>query len=72
MKLLIIETCIVKGGKIAERGSTHDTGEVHRKEDSEAYDLISSGRAVALNDPEVPRLQQEIAAEKEQKAKGKR
>jgi hypothetical protein len=75
MKLFCIETCVAKGGKVIERGETHDTGDVPRKEDREAYDLIASGRMVQLSDPAVAEVKEQVAQEvaaKKEKAPAKK
>jgi hypothetical protein len=46
MKLLIISTCVVAGGKIVERGQTYDTKEDNKEADKEAFQLIVAGRAL--------------------------
>ncbi len=65
MKLFIIETCVGKGGVVLEKGTTHDTGVVKREEDAEAYQLISTGRALAEKDTAaVAEAKERISAEK--------
>lgn len=72
MKLLIKETCVVKGGAIKVAGETHETGDVPRKEDKEAHDLIASGRAVQASDTvAVAEVKQQLAAAEANKAKEK-
>jgi len=68
MKLFCVESCVVKGGKIVERGQIHDTGDVARKDDREAYDLIATGRFVQASDPEVAVVKEQIAVETATKA----
>lgn len=71
MKLLIIDGCVVKGGKTRSPGDIHDTGDVAPAEDREAYELIASGRALAMNDKDTPAAQERIAEEKKAKAAAK-
>lgn len=58
-KLLIQETCVVQGGHVVERGQSYVSNS-----DEETFALIAAGRAVEANDPEVPRIEKEVAAEK--------
>lgn len=59
-KLLIIESCIVTGGKIAERG------DVIEADERTTYILISSGRALDLDTKEAKELKAELDAEKDE------
>lgn len=66
--LLVIKTaCVVHGGKIADRGATHDTRHDDPKTDKQAFDLIASGRAVEANSAEAKEILEEVKAEKEAK-----
>lgn len=72
MKLFIKEACVVKGGHIKNAGDYHETGDVARKEDREAHDLIASGRALAATDTvAVEQAKAELAAAETQKVKQK-
>lgn len=59
-KLLIIEPCIVSGGKAAERGDVIEVDE------RTTYILISSGRALDLDTKEAKEIKAEIDAEKDE------
>lgn len=59
-KLLIIESCIVTGGKTAERG------DVIEADERTTYILISSGRAFDLDTKEAKELKAELDAEKDE------
>jgi hypothetical protein len=67
MKLVIIESCIIKGGDVVERGAIHDTGVVKAKEDQEAYHLISAKRALKDGTPEAEAFKLQFAAEQAKK-----
>lgn len=74
MKLFCIHTCVVKGGKVVDAGQTYDTGDIAKKEDREAYELIAAGRMVQAGDTKaVEEAKVQIAREEETKAakKGK-
>ncbi len=72
MKLFCIEATVVKGGKIVEKGQHYDTGDVPKKEDREAYELISAGRMVVATETEtVARVKDEIKTAAEVKAQEK-
>lgn len=62
-KLFIVESCVVEGGEIKERGQeyTPTTAE-------ETYNLIRAGRAIEATDPDVKEVKEEIAAEAKAKA----
>lgn len=64
MKLLIKEACVVKDGKIAERGDIIDTDVSDKKADRVAYELIAAGRAVKLDSRDGELLAEELAREK--------
>lgn len=79
MKLIIIEGTLVQDGSHRGRGDSYETGlpKEKRKEDREAYTLISTGRALVADSEEGIRFAREFAAEqsvKEEQAKpaGKR
>lgn len=59
-KLLIIESCVVTGGKTAERG------DVIEADERTTYILISSGRALDLDTKEAKELKAELDAEKDE------
>jgi hypothetical protein len=67
MKLVIIETTIVAGGKVAERGTIHNTGDVDKTTDKEAYQLIAAGRALEAKSPEAQQFLTDFAKEQEGK-----
>jgi hypothetical protein len=59
-KLLIVQPCIVQGGKVAERG------DVVEADERTTYVLISSGRALDMDTKEARELKAEIDSEKEE------
>lgn len=70
MKLLIIATCIVAGGKVKNRGDIYDTKEEDKTADKEAFTLISAGRALdfASDADEVKTVRAQIEKEAAEKA----
>lgn len=65
MKLVIIDTCIVNGGEMANRGTIHDTQCAKPKDDREAYQLISAKRALKAGTPEAEEFLRLFAREQE-------
>ena len=59
-KLLIIEPCIVNGGKSTERGDVIEVDE------RTTFILISAGRALDLDTKEAREIKAEIDAEKDE------
>lgn len=68
MKLVIKETCVVAGGKIAERGQVYSTKTDDKANDKEAYDLIASGRAVTADSKEGQAFLDKVAEAEKAKA----
>lgn len=71
MKLLIIHTCVVEGGKIIEAGNLHDTRNDNPESDKQAYQLIASGRAIQADSEEAKEILDGIKAAAEAPKKGK-
>lgn len=64
MKLRIKETCIVAGGRVVERGDSHETAS-----EAETYQLIASGRAVVASSQEATEIEKAVAVDRAAKAK---
>lgn len=72
MKLLIISTCVVEGGKVVEAGQVHDTRHDDAASDRQAYNLIAAGRALDLSTDEAKKALATFEAESDKVSKVKK